>query len=146
MGKLSPNRFGDFPEVYSLAFVKFNRDEKSVLIATNVASRGLDFTGVNLAISLGPPDRVKDYIHRAGRTARNENFGQSLILLAENEKPFVASVRAARIPIKHIELKLGEDVDSEFEHIKSVIPESKAFRDLAEDAVSAFQNSYAARP
>jgi ATP-dependent RNA helicase DDX18/HAS1 len=133
-------------EQRSLAFVKFNRDEKSVLIATNVASRGLDFTGVNWAISLGPPDRVKDYIHRAGRTARNEMFGQSLILLAENEKPFVASVRAARIPIKHIQLKLGDDVDNEFEHIKSVIPEARTFRDLAEDAVSAFQSSYLARP
>ena len=128
----------------SLAFVKFNRDERSVLIATNVAARGLDFTGVDVSISLGPPDRVTDYIHRAGRSGRNEKRGQSLILLAENEKPFVAQIRNNRIPIQHIELKLTENVEDELKSIKSVTAE--AFTKLAEDAVDAFENSYAARP
>ena len=128
----------------SLAFVKFNRDERSVLIATNVASRGLDFTGVNVSISLGPPDRVTDYIHRAGRSGRNEKHGQSLILLAENEKPFIASVRANRVPIQHIELKLTDNVEDELSAIKKV--SSDAFKELAEQAVQAFENSYKARP
>ncbi|EAY13838.1 DEAD/DEAH box helicase family protein [Trichomonas vaginalis G3] len=137
---------GDLPqEERSLAFVRFNRNERSVLIATNVVSRGIDFTGVDWSISLGPPDRVKDYIHRAGRTARNENFGRSLILLCENEKPFVDSVRRAKITIKRINLKL-EGVEDEFEHIKQTIPESRAFKELAEDAVDAFESSYSARP
>ena len=42
----------------------------SILIATDVAARGLDIAGVELVIQCEPPERAEDYIHRSGRTGR----------------------------------------------------------------------------
>ncbi|OHT10873.1 DEAD/DEAH box helicase family protein [Tritrichomonas foetus] len=129
----------------NLAFVKFNRNETHVLFATNVASRGLDFPDVDWSISVGPPDRVKDYVHRAGRTARNEKFGQSLILLAPNEEIFVKHVRNNGIKIKKIELTLSglEEIN---QRIENAMNSSRQFTQLALEAALGFESSYQARP
>ncbi|KAH0786917.1 DEAD-box ATP-dependent RNA helicase 27-like [Histomonas meleagridis] len=129
----------------SLAFVKFNRNETHILIATNVASRGLDFPDVDWSISLGPPDRVTDYVHRAGRTARNEKFGQSLLLLAPNEVIFASKVRQKGITIKKIELHL-EDVEEMKQMMLNAIEGGRHFTELALEAVLGFENTYRARP
>lgn len=129
----------------SLAFVKFNRNETHILIATNVASRGLDFPNVDWSISVGPPDRVTDYVHRAGRTARNEKFGQSLLLLAPNETVFVQKVRQHSITIKKIEMQL-ESVNDIKKMISQVISAGRQFTDLALEAAIGFENTYRARP
>lgn len=132
-------------EERSLAFTKFNRPEGHILIATNVAARGLDFPAVDWSISVGPPDTVKEYIHRAGRTGRNEMFGQSMLLLAPNEKCFVDKVRAMSITIKKIELQL-DGIEKEKENIMNAINSSRTFYDTAIDAAIAFEKSYEARP
>ena len=129
----------------NLAFVKFNRNETHVLFATNVASRGLDFPDVNWSISIGPPDRVKDYVHRAGRTARNEKFGQSLLLLAPNEEIFAKKVRQHNIKIKKIEITLHDD-GSIKQRMEQAMLNSRQFTELALEATFGFESSYQARP
>ncbi|KAG0423052.1 hypothetical protein HPB47_001145 [Ixodes persulcatus] len=49
---------------------EFCRKQSAVLIATDIAARGLDFPAVNWVIQLDCPEDVNTYIHRAGRTAR----------------------------------------------------------------------------
>ena len=49
---------------------RFKEQKFSVLVATDVASRGLDIPNVDLVIQVEPPKDVETYIHRAGRTAR----------------------------------------------------------------------------
>jgi len=137
---------GDLPqEERSLAFVKFNRSERNVLIATNVASRGLDFSDVHWSISFGPPDRVKDYIHRAGRTARNDRFGQSLLLVTPNESSFIKNIQKASIPIKKILLTM-RDIKDKKDLIQNAMKQTITFIELAEEAYTGFVNSYKARP
>ena len=58
------------------ATIKRYREGKfKVLVATDVASRGLDVKGVTLVIQLEPPKDTESYIHRSGRTARAGKSG-----------------------------------------------------------------------
>ena len=132
-------------EERNLAFVKFNRNETHCLIATNVAARGLDFPDVDWSISVGPPDRLKDYIHRAGRTARNERQGRSLLLLAPNEEIFATKVRESQIKVKKIQLEL-KNVDDLKEQMRNAMTKGRQFGDLALEALFGFENTYKARP
>jgi ATP-dependent RNA helicase DDX5/DBP2 len=56
---------------------KFRQDRQSVLIATDVASRGLDVDDVKFVINYDFPSNIEDYVHRIGRTGRSDNKGTS---------------------------------------------------------------------
>jgi len=57
-----------------------------VLIATDVAARGIDVEGINCVIHYDPPDDAKVYKHRSGRTARAGSRGVVISLVKGNEK------------------------------------------------------------
>ena len=62
---------GDIPQKQrEITFQGFREGKFKCLIATNVASRGLDIPEIDLIVQLDPPTDVDSYIHRAGRTAR----------------------------------------------------------------------------
>jgi ATP-dependent RNA helicase DDX10/DBP4 len=60
---------------------KFTITPHSVMFATDVASRGLDFPFVDWVVQLDAPEDYDMYIHRVGRTARFQQSGQALLLL-----------------------------------------------------------------
>jgi len=64
----------------------FLRKSHVVLFATDVASRGLDFPAVNWVLQLDCPEDVSQYIHRAGRSARNKTRGECLLVLTPSEE------------------------------------------------------------
>ncbi|PHJ14814.1 dead deah box helicase domain-containing protein, partial [Cystoisospora suis] len=51
-------------------FQDFRSDKFSVLVATSLVARGLDFPSVNLVINFDMPPDIEQYIHRIGRTGR----------------------------------------------------------------------------
>merc|ERR1712063_213143 len=75
-GKLTqPKRLG--------ALNKFKTGDRKILIATDVASRGLDIPSVDLVINYDIPANSKDYVHRVGRTARAGRSGRSLVMVTQ---------------------------------------------------------------
>ena len=68
---------------------EFCRKQHSILFATDIASRGLDFPNVNWVLQLDCPIDATTYIHRVGRTARFEKNGQALLVLTPSEKEFM---------------------------------------------------------
>eukprot|EP00929_Paragymnodinium_shiwhaense_P100884 TRINITY_DN6354_c0_g1_i1.p1 TRINITY_DN6354_c0_g1~~TRINITY_DN6354_c0_g1_i1.p1 ORF type:complete len:715 (-),score=211.62 TRINITY_DN6354_c0_g1_i1:176-2320(-) len=59
----------------------FTQKKKHVLVATDVASRGLDIKGVKLVVNYDPANTPEDYVHRIGRTGRAGQKGTSLTFL-----------------------------------------------------------------
>jgi len=68
-----------------IVFNEFNEDETGILIATDVASRGLDFKDVDWIIHYDINPDIKEYVNRIGRTARIDNIGNSILFLMKNE-------------------------------------------------------------
>jgi superfamily II DNA/RNA helicase len=61
------------------------RDEKiNLLVATDVASRGLDINHLNAVIQYDPPESLEDYIHRSGRSGRAGRTGLSILFIEED--------------------------------------------------------------
>lgn len=63
----------------------FRSGKFKVLVATDIAARGLDIPSVSHVFNYNIPDRIDDYVHRAGRTARAEGTGYACCLMAPEE-------------------------------------------------------------
>eukprot|EP00826_Nyctotherus_ovalis_P030353 TRINITY_DN2422_c0_g1_i7.p1 TRINITY_DN2422_c0_g1~~TRINITY_DN2422_c0_g1_i7.p1 ORF type:complete len:329 (+),score=125.55 TRINITY_DN2422_c0_g1_i7:551-1537(+) len=75
---------GKLTQAHRLAALnKFKAKEKTILIATDLANRGLDISGVDIVINYDLPEHHKDYIHRVGRTARAGNSGKSISIVTQ---------------------------------------------------------------
>ena len=68
------------------AIKKFSSGEIPILVATDVASRGLDFPNVSYVFNYDMPKNIEDYIHRIGRTGRVGNKGKAISFYNENNK------------------------------------------------------------
>jgi ATP-dependent RNA helicase DDX47/RRP3 len=75
---------GKMPQPKRLgALNKFKTKSRSILVATDVASRGLDIPHVDVVVNFDIPTHSKDYIHRVGRTARAGRSGKSITFVTQ---------------------------------------------------------------
>lgn len=72
------------------ALEKFKRGEIRVLVATDIAQRGLDIAGISHVINYDVPGQPEDYVHRIGRTGRAAATGDAFTFMAPDE---IAMVR-----------------------------------------------------
>ena len=63
----------------------FRKGKTKVLIATDVAARGLDIDKIDLAINYDVPDKADYYVHRIGRTGRAGKNGRAYTLITPRE-------------------------------------------------------------
>jgi ATP-dependent RNA helicase DDX49/DBP8 len=70
----------------------FKSHTSRILIATDVASRGLDIPAVDLVINMDLPKIVANYVHRVGRTARAGRGGRALSLITQYDVELVHSI------------------------------------------------------
>jgi len=73
------------------SLAKFKSQQVRVLVATDVASRGLDVPAVDLVLNCDLPRKAVDYIHRVGRTARAGRRGRAVSLVCERDVALVHS-------------------------------------------------------
>ncbi|TFK75885.1 DEAD-domain-containing protein [Pluteus cervinus] len=72
----------------------------SILLATDVAARGLDLPGVDVVIQFDPPSDPKAFSHRCGRTARAGRSGRAWVLLVGRETEYTDFMSIRQIPMK----------------------------------------------
>ena len=89
------------------SLARFKTGHVGILVATDVASRGLDIPLVELVINYNVPASPKDYIHRVGRTARAGRGGMSLTLLTQYDIERLQAIENY-INIKMIEFESNE--------------------------------------
>lgn len=70
----------------------FKRGKYRVLVATDIASRGIDVKGIEIVINYDLPDDVENYVHRIGRTGRAGCPGHAISFATSDQKEDVASI------------------------------------------------------
>merc|ERR1712109_101280 len=60
---------------------EFKKGKKDILVATDVASKGLDFPEVQHVINYDMPDDIENYVHRIGRTGRGSATGTATTMI-----------------------------------------------------------------
>ena len=79
----------------------FASGEANVMVATDVAARGIDVSGVTLVVQVEPPEDPKAFLHRSGRTARAGHAGEVVtLMLPEQRRETMGMLRRAGIRVK----------------------------------------------
>jgi superfamily II DNA/RNA helicase len=86
---------GDKPQASRLqALESFKAGEAKILVATDVAARGLDIDDLPLVVNFDLPIVAEDYIHRIGRTGRAGAEGEAISLVCADEVDMLAAIEA----------------------------------------------------
>jgi ATP-dependent RNA helicase RhlE len=88
----------------------FRRGDYQVLVATNIAARGLDVEHITHVISFDVPAVPDDYVHRIGRTGRAEAEGDAFVLVSPAEEKSLAQIE------RHIGLRLPRVTLPDFDY------------------------------
>jgi ATP-dependent RNA helicase RhlB len=106
---------GDVPQKKRLSLLKrFSGGEVAVLVATDVAARGLHIEGVTHVVNYDLPEDPEDYVHRIGRTARAGAEGDAISFVCETyafSLPDIEKYIGHKISVQPVSLELLPDVD-----------------------------------
>ncbi|MBW8738166.1 MAG: DEAD/DEAH box helicase [Streptomyces turgidiscabies] len=100
-GKSQPQR--------TRTLTQFKSGHVNVLVATNVAARGIHVDNLDLVVNVDPPTDHKDYLHRGGRTARAGESGRVVTLVTPNQRrEMTRLMTAAGIVPQTTQVRVGE--------------------------------------
>lgn len=102
----------------------FKTDRYRVLIATDIAARGIDVANIELVINFDLPSNSEDYVHRIGRTGRAGNSGKAISLATPDEQTEIRSIE--RLIQKTITVTRHDSVSPELlaiqKHVRRRLP------------------------
>lgn len=88
----------------------FRKGRVKVLVATDIAARGIDVSQVSHVINYDIPDTAEAYTHRTGRTGRMEHLGTALSLVTQEDMPMVRTIE--RLMGRNLERRKITEVDA----------------------------------
>ncbi|WP_342251000.1 DEAD/DEAH box helicase [Sphingomonas sp. OTU376] len=74
------------------ALGEFRAGKVKILVATDIAARGIDVSGVSHVFNFELPNVADQYVHRIGRTARAGNDGEAISFCADDERPYLRDI------------------------------------------------------
>ncbi|KAM7364710.1 putative ATP-dependent RNA helicase DDX55 homolog [Cochliomyia hominivorax] len=96
---------------------RFRREEKAVLLCTDVLARGLDVPEIEWVIQWDPPSNAASFVHRVGRTARQGNEGNALVFLLPSEDAYVTFLKINQ----KVELDEIDELDFDRSQLQSTL-------------------------
>jgi ATP-dependent RNA helicase DeaD len=121
-----------------------------IVVATDVAARGLDVERVSHVVNLDIPNDIEGYIHRIGRTGRAGRAGHAILFVTPRERHLLGAIeRATRQQITPMRLPTREDVaDKRASQFKQRITEVIAGQDLVffERLIAGYEEEHGTEP
>eukprot|EP00978_Attheya_sp_CCMP212_P041144 scaffold232183_cov55-Attheya_sp.AAC.1 len=123
------------------------RPQGTVLFATDVAARGLDFPDVDWVVQADAPEDVDMYIHRVGRTARYTRGGKALLMLLPTELDSFTHLLKdqAKLPIRQVHINPTKTV-TVTQRAAGLVASKPALNALAKKAFKSYVRSYHLQP
>jgi ATP-dependent RNA helicase RhlE len=109
------------------AMERFREGKTQLLVATDIAARGIDVRHVSHVINYDVPQHPEDYVHRVGRTARAYGVGDAITLMCPEEQPYLAAIE------RFIGTVFSRAVLPNFQYKSAPIitrPKPRSFRDM----------------
>lgn len=135
---------GDLPQgLRDKVMAQFREGTINLLIATDVASRGVDIDDVEFVVHYHIPDTVESYIHRSGRTSRIGNVGKCLsFCFAEERDKFNELITDAKAEVEELPLPSYKDqlVNKAFIWARKIAKEKPVGTKLDEATKNEFKN------
>ncbi|EQD31207.1 ATP-dependent RNA helicase, partial [mine drainage metagenome] len=114
-----------------MAIDRFRESSEGMLIATNVAARGIDITDVGDIINFDAPEDPIVYIHRVGRTARMQNSGRAFTLFGYDQRDLIYDIEEfCKIKFKKVDLDIEKYKDIDFGREISKFRESYEYKSM----------------
>jgi ATP-dependent RNA helicase RhlE len=111
------------PAQRAKAMEGFRRGAFQVMVATNIAARGLDVDHITHVISTDVPDVPEDYVHRIGRTGRAGTTGDAYVMVSREEEESLARIE------RQVGQRLPRVTLPNFDYSRTAVPQEQGHRE-----------------
>ena len=107
----------------------FRTGRARVMVATDIAARGIDISKISHVINFDMPDTAEAYTHRIGRTGRMENLGMAISLVTSSDLPMIRTIeRLIGDPLERRKLEGFEEDAGELSRTPAATTKTKPAR------------------
>jgi len=132
------------------AIARMKKGQLDILVATDVAARGLDIERISHVVNYDIPYDTESYVHRIGRTGRAGRTGTTILFVSPREKRMLFAIeKATRQPIEKMQLPSTEDIaDRRVMQFTQMLSETIESQDLGffQEVMANYQESHDADP